>query len=123
MTAVRTLRVGTRASLLARTQTNLVVDALSAPLALEAPIEIVPIVTVGDRSAASVEQMGGTGVFVSALREALLRGEIDVAVHSYKDLPTAPAEGLYFWDVRYPEAFNLPSGRAALRSIIIPGLN
>jgi tRNA pseudouridine38-40 synthase len=37
--------------------------------------------------------------------------------------PTAPADGLYFWDVRYPEAFNLPSGRAAQRSIIIPGLN
>src|SRR6202000_1451327 len=46
-----------------------------------------------DRSTESVEQLGGTGVFVSALREALLRGEIDVAVHSYKDLPTAPAEG------------------------------
>jgi hydroxymethylbilane synthase len=84
----RTLRVGTRASLLARAQTGLVVDAIGSP------VEIVPVVTVGDRSAASVEQLGGTGVFVSALRDALLRGEIDVAVHSYKDLPTAAADGI-----------------------------
>jgi tRNA pseudouridine38-40 synthase len=36
--------------------------------------------------------------------------------------PTAPADGLYLWDVRYPEAFRLPSGRSGARSIIIPGL-
>jgi hydroxymethylbilane synthase len=88
MTATRTLRVGTRASALARTQTGLVVSALGAPA------EIVPIVTDGDRSSAALTQIGGTGVFVSALRTALLTGEIDVAVHSYKDLPTAPAEGV-----------------------------
>ena len=88
MTATRMLRVGTRASALARTQTGLVVDALGAP------VEIVPIVTEGDRSSAALAQIGGTGVFVSALRSALLRGEIDVAVHSYKDLPTAAAPGI-----------------------------
>jgi hydroxymethylbilane synthase len=88
MTATRTLRVGTRASALARTQTGLVVSALGAPA------EIVPIVTDGDRSSAALTQIGGTGVFVSALRTALLAGEIDVAVHSYKDLPTAPADGV-----------------------------
>src|ERR1700749_4737347 len=88
MTAVRTLRVGTRASLLARTQTALVVAAL------DRPVEIVPISTAGDRSSAAMNQIGGTGVFVSALRDALLAGDIDVAVHSYKDLPTAPAEGI-----------------------------
>lgn len=88
MTATRTLRVGTRGSLLARTQTDLVVAALGAP------VEIVPIVTDGDRSSAALDQIGGTGVFVSALRSALLSGEIDVAVHSYKDLPTGPAEGI-----------------------------
>jgi hydroxymethylbilane synthase len=65
-----------------------VVDALGAPA------EIVPIVTAGDRSAAPLEQIGGTGVFVSALRTALVSTEIDVAVHSYKDLPTAPCEGV-----------------------------
>src|SRR4051812_19950792 len=88
MTVTRVLRVGTRASTLARTQTGLVVDALRAPA------EIVPIVTEGDRSAAALTQLGGTGVFVSALRSALLADEIDVAVHSYKDLPTAPADGI-----------------------------
>lgn len=89
MTATRTIRIGTRASLLARTQTQHVADALGTP-----SVEIVPIVTAGDRSAASVTQLGGTGVFVSALREALLTGEIDVAVHSFKDLPTARADGI-----------------------------
>ena len=88
MTATKTLRIGTRASLLARTQTDLVVSALSLP------VEIVLVSTAGDRSTEALDQIGGTGVFVSALREALLSGEIDVAVHSYKDLPTAPADGI-----------------------------
>jgi hydroxymethylbilane synthase len=87
-TATRTLRVGTRASALARTQT----DAVAA--ALPGPVEIVPIVTEGDRSSAALAQIGGTGVFVSALRIALLDERIDVAVHSYKDLPTAPFDGV-----------------------------
>ena len=88
MTTTRTLRVGTRASALARTQTQHVIDALGVD------VDVVPIVTHGDRSSASMAQIGGTGVFVSALREALLAGEIDVAVHSFKDLPTAPADGI-----------------------------
>jgi hydroxymethylbilane synthase len=83
-----TLRIGTRASALARVQT----DAVAALLGV--PAEIVPIVTHGDRSTAAIDQLGGTGVFVSALRQALLTNEIDVAVHSYKDLPTAPADGI-----------------------------
>jgi hydroxymethylbilane synthase len=88
MTTVRTLRVGTRASALARVQTDLVAHRLGAA------VDIVPISTEGDRSRAALAQIGGTGVFVSALREALLAGDIDVAVHSYKDLPTAPADGI-----------------------------
>ena len=88
MTVTRTLRVGTRGSALARIQTQAVVDALGAP------VEIVPIVTAGDRSTAPLEQIGGTGVFVSALRAALVSAEIDVAVHSYKDLPTAAYDGI-----------------------------
>src|SRR3954451_20921241 len=88
MTTTRVLRVGTRGSLLARAQTDLIVAALGRP------VEIVPIVTDGDRSAAALDQIGGTGVFVSALRSAWLAGEIDVAVHSYKDLPTASADGV-----------------------------
>jgi hydroxymethylbilane synthase len=88
MTATRTLRVGTRGSALARTQTGVVAAALGVP------VEIVPIVTEGDRSAAAITQLGGTGVFVPALRTALLAERIDLAVHSYKDLPTAAAEGI-----------------------------
>ncbi|HEU5265393.1 MAG TPA: hydroxymethylbilane synthase [Jatrophihabitans sp.] len=88
MTAIRTLRVGTRASALARAQTDLVATAIGAP------VTIVPIVTEGDRSTSALTQIGGTGVFVSALRTALLAGEIDVAVHSYKDLPTLSADGI-----------------------------
>jgi len=88
VTAVRTLRFGTRASLLARTQTQTVVDSLGIAA------ETVLISTEGDRSSQLLTQLGGTGVFVSALREALLAGEIDVAVHSFKDLPTAPAAGI-----------------------------
>jgi hydroxymethylbilane synthase len=86
--AGRTVQIGTRRSALARTQTDHVAKALSFP------VDIVPIVTEGDVSQAPLEQIGGTGVFVSALRSALLSGDIDVAVHSYKDLPTAPADGV-----------------------------
>jgi hydroxymethylbilane synthase len=89
MTAVRTLRVGTRASRLARAQTDLVVAGLAG-----VNVEIVPVRTEGDRTDAPLAQIGGTGVFVSALRDALLDGRIDVAVHSFKDLPVAPAAGI-----------------------------
>ena len=58
------------------------------------PAAIVPITTEGDRSSESLQQIGGTGVFVSALRDALVRGTIDVAVHSYKDLPTQACDGV-----------------------------
>lgn len=88
----RVIRVGTRASLLARTQSGLVADRLTAVTGL--PTELVHIRTHGDVSSAPLAQMGGTGVFVSALRDALLRGEVDVAVHSLKDLPTTPAEDI-----------------------------
>jgi len=54
--------------------------------------ELVEVSTAGDRSSAPVIELG-VGVFVSALRDALVAGEVDIAVHSYKDLPTAPAEG------------------------------
>lgn len=89
------IRIGTRASLLARTQTDHVADALRA-LDPDNPVslEIVPVVTEGDRSTAPLAQIGGTGVFVSALRDALLDRRIDIAVHSYKDLPTTPEPGL-----------------------------
>lgn len=85
------IRIGTRGSALALTQARAVADAVTQ--ATGTPVELVPIATAGDRSAAPVAQLG-VGVFVSALREALAAKEIDAAVHSYKDLPTAPADGL-----------------------------
>jgi hydroxymethylbilane synthase len=91
-TVTATLRLGTRASELARTQSQTVADAITA--ATGTPVELVHIVTEGDRSSAAIPQLGGTGVFVAAIRRALLRGEVDLAVHSYKDLPTAPEPGL-----------------------------
>jgi hydroxymethylbilane synthase len=91
-TATATLRLGTRASALAQTQSRWVADAITA--ASGARVELVQITTEGDRSSAAIAQLGGTGVFVTAIRRALLDGAIDLAVHSYKDLPTAPAEGL-----------------------------
>jgi hydroxymethylbilane synthase len=93
MMITRTIRVGTRASLLARTQTQLVVDAFNQANP-DVPVETVLVSTEGDRSGAPLEQIGGTGVFTSALRDALLANEIDVAVHSFKDLPTAPLAGV-----------------------------
>ncbi len=88
---VMTLRLGTRGSALALAQSQLVADQVAR--ATGEPVELVEIVTDGDRSAAPVQQLG-VGVFVSALRDALHAKEIDFAVHSYKDLPTAPADGL-----------------------------
>jgi hydroxymethylbilane synthase len=86
-----TLRLGTRGSALALAQSRLVADAITA--AVGEPVELVEIITEGDRSTAPVPELG-VGVFVSALRDALSAKEIDIAVHSYKDLPTAPVEGL-----------------------------
>jgi hydroxymethylbilane synthase len=86
------IRLGTRRSALATAQATLVADALRA---LGHEVELVPIMTTGDANkVAPVEQIGGTGIYVSALRDALLAGEIDIAVHSLKDLPTAPVDGL-----------------------------
>src|SRR6185312_15438299 len=87
-----TVRVGTRASALAVTQTTTVAEALAAGGALE--YELVRIKTEGDVLKGPLAQIGGTGVFVAALREALLDDRCDVAVHSLKDLPTGVAEGL-----------------------------
>lgn len=94
MTAVTALRVGTRASALARAQTGAVVAALGSD-ALRLGVTTVAISTEGDRSSAALAQIGGTGVFVSALRDALVSGRIDVAVHSYKDLPTEPDDRVH----------------------------
>ncbi|MFF1607200.1 hydroxymethylbilane synthase [Amycolatopsis sp. NPDC058278] len=82
--------MGTRGSKLALTQTGIVADALRAT---GVEVEIVKVTTPGDKSLAPIATIG-VGVFTSALREALLRNEVDVIVHSYKDLPTAPEPGI-----------------------------
>ncbi|WP_068403084.1 hydroxymethylbilane synthase, partial [Kribbia dieselivorans] len=85
------LRLGTRRSLLATTQSQWVADLLRAQ---GHTVELVEIVTEGDTNRAALRDLGGTGVFASALREALRSGDVDFAVHSYKDLPTADEPGL-----------------------------
>uniref|UniRef100_A0AAU2V4C4 Porphobilinogen deaminase n=1 Tax=Streptomyces sp. NBC_00003 TaxID=2903608 RepID=A0AAU2V4C4_9ACTN len=83
----KALRLGTRRSKLAMAQSGHVADAVRQLTGR--PVELVEITTYGDTSREHLAQIGGTGVFVVALREALLRGEVDFAVHSLKDLPTA----------------------------------
>jgi hydroxymethylbilane synthase len=90
------LRIATRASTLATTQSEHVAALVRERLGRAT--ELVEISTEGDRSQAAggpIEQAGGTGVFVNALRDALLDGRVDLAVHSLKDLPTAPADGIH----------------------------
>jgi len=85
------LKLGTRGSALAMSQAGSIASALAAK---GAEVELVQIVSEGDRSTESLATLGGTGVFASALRDALLAGEVDVVVHSLKDLPTAAVPGL-----------------------------
>ena len=84
-------RLGTRGSVLATTQSGHVADALAE---WGLACELVVVRTTGDVNRASLSQMGGTGVFAAELREALLDGRCDLAVHSLKDLPTTQPEGL-----------------------------
>ena len=77
--------IGTRGSHLATTQSGHVRDALGE---VGHPAELQIVTTSGDLSQAPVERIG-VGVFTSALRDALFTGEVDIAVHSFKDLPTA----------------------------------
>ncbi|WP_228545855.1 hydroxymethylbilane synthase [Microcella flavibacter] len=82
------IRLGTRGSALALAQSQRVADSIAARTGEE--VELVTITTQGDVSTAPLASMGGAGVFVVAVREALLAKECDVVVHSLKDLPTAP---------------------------------
>jgi hydroxymethylbilane synthase len=88
----RTLRLGSRKSPMAIAQARQVAGMITERTGRQ--VEIVGVTTLGDVSRAQLTQIGGTGVFVSALREALHRGEVDLAVHSLKDLPTGPAAGI-----------------------------
>jgi hydroxymethylbilane synthase len=88
----RPLRLGSRKSPMAIVQSELVAALITERTGR--PVEIVGVTTLGDVSRAQLTQIGGTGVFVSALREALLGGGVDLAVHSLKDLPAGAAPGI-----------------------------
>lgn len=98
MSTVRpVLRLGTRRSALAMAQAGWVarrIEEAAAAAGTPLTVTLVEVTTDGDVSSAPLSSFGGVGVFVSRLREALLAGEVDLAVHSLKDLPTAPAPGL-----------------------------
>ena len=81
-----TLRIGTRSSKLARAQSTLVATALIEALGVD--VELVDVVSAGDASDRPLTEIGGQGVFVGAVRDALVVGDVDVVVHSLKDLPT-----------------------------------
>lgn len=86
-TGTRVLRIGARTSPLARAQVELVAGLLADR---GVPSSFVGVTTRGDVDQRALTEIGGTGVFAGAVRDALRHGEIDVAVHSLKDLPTAP---------------------------------
>ncbi|WP_420121461.1 hydroxymethylbilane synthase [Nakamurella sp.] len=86
------LRVGTRGSALALAQSGMVADRIAGIAGCS--VKLVRIRTEGDVNTGPLATIGGTGVFVTGVRAALLEGRVDVVVHSYKDLPTAPADGI-----------------------------
>jgi hydroxymethylbilane synthase len=86
------LLLGSRRSPMAVAQSRQVADRITERTGRA--VQIAGVTTLGDVSRAQLTQIGGTGVFVSALREALLGGEVDLAVHSLKDLPAGPAAGI-----------------------------
>ena len=86
------LRLGTRKSPMALAQSGLVAQVITERTGRR--VELVGVTTHGDVSQAQLAQIGGTGVFVSALRDQLAGGEVDLAVHSLKDLPTGQPDGI-----------------------------
>jgi hydroxymethylbilane synthase len=90
--STRALRLGTRKSPMAMAQSGWVARLVTELTG--ASVELVGVTTFGDVTRAELAQVGGTGVFVSALRESLLAGDVDFAVHSLKDLPVGPAPGI-----------------------------
>ncbi|GAA1221287.1 hydroxymethylbilane synthase [Kitasatospora nipponensis] len=112
------LRLGTRRSALAMAQSGMV--AAEVTRRTGRPVELVEITTYGDTSREHLAQIGGTGVFVSALRDALLAGRIDFAVHSLKDLPTADPAGLCLAAV--PEREDVRDALVAREGLDLEGL-
>ena len=91
MHSVAPIRLGTRSSPLARWQAEWVAAQLAAS---GATVQLVHITTQGDVKAGPLGQIGGQGLFTKEIQRSLLAGAVDLAVHSLKDLPTAPVEGL-----------------------------
>lgn len=85
------IRLGTRQSPLARWQADFVASQLRE---LGVDVLMVPIITAGDVSTTPLGESGGVGLFTKEIQRALLDGRCDLAVHSLKDLPTEPVEGL-----------------------------
>jgi hydroxymethylbilane synthase len=109
----RALRVATRASALARWQAERVVALLARPA------ELVVVSTLGDRDKAStIHSLGGTGVFVKEVQDAVLRGDADLAVHSAKDLPPLAPPGLAL--VAVPERGDPRDALVGLRLVDLP---
>ncbi|WP_430602249.1 porphobilinogen deaminase [Enterococcus sp. DIV0724b] len=91
---MKTVRVGTRNSPLAMKQTKIVLDLLKEVQG-EFPVEIIPMTTKGDQMlSVSLSKIGGKGLFINEVEQALLKGTIDFAVHSLKDMPAKVADGL-----------------------------
>lgn len=86
-----TIRIGTRKSPLAQWQANHIADLLRD---LDVDVEMIPIVTQGDVTSGPLGEGGGVGLFTKEIQRALLDSRCDIAVHSLKDLPTEPVEGL-----------------------------
>lgn len=117
------LRIGTRGSPLALWQAHHIADRLR-PLATPRAIELIEIQTSGDIiQNVSLTQIGGQGVFTKEIQRALLEGSVDVAVHSLKDLPTFPIEGLFLAAVpeRGPTGDVLVSTRHSSFDALPPG--
>src|SRR4051812_556051 len=88
----RKLRLGTRGSKLARWQAEWVANALTG---FGHEVELIEIATRGDvEQVVTVEEIGTRGVFTKEIQRALLANDVDLAVHSLKDLPTEPVDGL-----------------------------
>ncbi|PMP76408.1 MAG: hydroxymethylbilane synthase [Sulfurihydrogenibium sp.] len=116
------VRIGTRKSQLALWQANYIADLLKKNANVE--VELVKITTSGDKILdVPLAKIGGKGLFVKEIEEAMLKGEIDIAVHSLKDVPTQLPEGLgivaitkredprdAFLSVKYKSIHELPSG-------------
>ncbi|MFN6304543.1 MAG: hydroxymethylbilane synthase [Planctomycetota bacterium] len=114
------IKIGTRQSPLALWQANFIAEGLSKT---GHDVELVKITTTGDTTTTPLGQAGGVGLFTKEIQNALLDGRCDVAVHSLKDLPTQPIEGLRLSAVpsredphdclvseKYKSVHELPSG-------------